>query len=253
MFTKYEDPQTVGLRQYQEKNYAEAAAAFRTAVRKDPRDYKSQYYLAVACDAEQRYQESIEAYRATLQIMKLTYNGQDDVDFRMKVLDGFARTVAKSDTHDAELNQLERQAKTSQQSEGFFLLAKIFRYRGDADLALENYQHATLLDNKNFPLLKEYGLYLQQLNQTQRAEATLAQAYRVNDKDPQVVTALRQLGVVPGPSLKERDELARPAIPKGPIQPLDLQKIKSGLGLGGGQPSPQQPATPASSLQAPRD
>ena len=86
--TKYEEPQAQGLRLYQEKNYTEAAGAFRNAVRKDPRDYKSHYYLAVACDAEQRYQEAIEAYRACLDIMKVTYDGQDDVKFRQKALDG---------------------------------------------------------------------------------------------------------------------------------------------------------------------
>jgi tetratricopeptide (TPR) repeat protein len=254
--TKYEDRQTQGLRLYQEKNYTEAAGAFRNAVRKDPRDYKSQYYLAVSCDAEQRYQEAIEAYRACLDIMKVTYDGQDDVKFRQKALDGLAITVAKADTHDTQINAFEKQAKTSRKAEDYFLLAKIFRYRQDADMALENYNHAILLDNRNFPMLKEYGLYLLQLNQSQRAMSTLSQAYRVNDKDEQVIGALRQLGVVPGPSLKEQDELAQPIIPKGPIPPLDLQKIRSGLGLGGNNADlpvvPVAPA-PAASIQAPRD
>src|SRR5260221_13474386 len=79
MFTKYEDPQETGLRLYQEKNYPEAAGAFRNAVRKDPRDYKSQYYLGVACDADGRYQEAIEAYRSALGVMNITYEGQDDL------------------------------------------------------------------------------------------------------------------------------------------------------------------------------
>src|SRR2546421_3144317 len=215
--TKFEEPQAQGLRLYQEKNYTEAAGAFRNAIRKDPRDYKSHYYLAVACDAEQRYQESIEAYRASLDIMKITYDGQDDVKFRQKALDGLAITVAKSDPHDTQINAFEKQAKTSRKAEDFFLLAKIFRYRQDADMALENYNHAALLDNKNFAILKEYGLYLLQLNQSPRALSTLSQAYRVNDKDEQVIGALRQLGVVPGPSLKEQAELAQPVIPKGPI------------------------------------
>jgi hypothetical protein len=116
-------------------------------------------------------------------------------------------------------------------------------------MALENYQHASLLDAQNFPVLKEYGLYLQQVGQTQRAQAALSQAYRIDNTDAQVNDSLRQMGIVPGPSLKERDELARPVLPKGP---LDLDKIKSGLGLGGGQNNSVQP-TPASSLQAPRD
>ncbi len=248
-FTKYEDPQQVGLKLYQEKNYTEAAGAFRTAVRKDPRDYKSQYLLAVACDADNRFQEAIEAYRSSLDIMMITYDGQADTEFRLKVLDGLAKTVAKSDTHDTQLNVLEKKAKTTQKAEDFFLLAKVFRFRGDGDMALENYQHAVLLDNKNFPILKEYGLYLQRIGQAPRASMTLSQAFRVNDKDAEVNGALRQMGVVPGPSLKEKEEMAQPAIPKGPIPPMDFQKIRSGLGLGGGS----QPAAPASSIQVPRD
>ena len=248
-----EDPQKVGLRLYQEKNYTEAAGAFRTATRRDPRDYQSQYYLAVACDAEGRYQEAIEAYRTSLGIMTITYDGQADAAFRQKVLDGLAVTVAKADTHDTQLNTFEQQAKTSQKAEDFYLLAKIYRYRRDADLAIENYQHAILLDSKNFNILKDYGLYLQQAGLSQRATDVLSMAYRVNGRDEQVNSSLRDLGVVPGPSLKEKGELADPIVPKGPIPPLDIQKIKNGLGLGSGG-SPQNTAPqPAASLQAPRD
>jgi tetratricopeptide (TPR) repeat protein len=253
-FTKAEDPQVAGLRLYQEKNYTEAAGAFRNAVRKDPRDYKSHYYMAVALDADGRYQEAIEAYRTALDVQNVTYAGQDDKAFRQKILEGVAMTVAKSDPHDTQLNQFEHQAKASQRPEDFFLLGKIYRYRRDPDLALENYQHGALLDNKNFPLLKEYGLYLHQLGQNQRAAATLSQAYRVNEKDEEVNSALRQLGVVPGPSLKDQSALAQPIMPKGPIPPLDIQKIKNGLGLGGKPESqPIAPETPASSIQVPRD
>src|SRR5258706_13127886 len=73
--TKFEEPQAQGLRLYQEKNYTEAAGAFRNAIRKDPRDYKSHYYLAAACDAEQRYPEAIEAYTPSPGVMKINSNG----------------------------------------------------------------------------------------------------------------------------------------------------------------------------------
>src|SRR2546421_2338860 len=143
--TKFEEPQAQGLRLYQEKNYTEAAGAFRNAIRKDPRDYKSHYYMAVALDADGRYQEAIEAYRTALDVQNVTYEGQDDKAFRQKILEGLGMTVAKSDPHDTQLNQFEHQAKASQRSEDFFVLAKIYRYRRDPDLALENYQHGALL------------------------------------------------------------------------------------------------------------
>lgn len=263
MFARRQDPTQTGLRLYQEGNYAEAAGAFRNAIREDERDYKAHYYLAVACDADHRYQEAIEAYRAALDVMKVTYNGQEDTAFRQKILDGFATTVAKSDAHDQELDTLERKAKASNKAEDYFLIAKIYRKRGDADMALENYNHAVLLDNKSFPILKEYGLYLQECRLNDRAIASLEQAYRINDKDNEVNAALTNLGVVVGPSIKERNELAQPVVPKGPIPPLNIDKIKSGLGLGSRQqqpqpqqlpgPTPSESPTPAGSLQAPRD
>src|SRR5207302_10435917 len=122
-------------------------------------------------DADGRYQEAIEQYRSSLDIMNLTYEGKEDTAFRLKVLDGLAMTAGnpKADPHDNQLNQFERQAKSSQKAEDFYLLAKIYRNRGDADMALENYQHSVLLDNKYFPALKEYGLFLQQVGQNQRA------------------------------------------------------------------------------------
>jgi tetratricopeptide (TPR) repeat protein len=267
--TKAEDPKEAGMRLYQEQNYTESAGAFRNAVRRDPRDYKSHYYLAVACNADGRYQEAIEQYRAALDIMNVTYEGKEDSAFRLKVIDGLAMCVGniKADPHDTQLNLFERQAKSSQKAEDFYLLAKIYRNRGDADLTLENYQHAVLLDNHYFPALKDYGLFLQQAGLNQRAITALSQAYRVNDKDEQVIGALRMLGVISGPSLKETSELAQPVIPKGPIPPLDITKIKNSIGLGkkeAAEPapaaaaSPQQPAAsgaeaPASSLQVPRD
>ena len=164
------------------------------------------------------------------------------------MLDALAITVAKNDSRDAQLNILEKKAKQDQKAEDFLLLGKIFRYRGDPDSALSEYQHAALLDNKNFDVLKEYGTYQQQVGQTQQAVSTLSQAYRINDQDTEVIASLRQLGVVPGPSLKEKAELAQPVIPKGPIPPLDLSKI----GLGGSGDKPQ-PASPAAAIQAPRD
>lgn len=265
MFTPAENPKVSGMKLYQQGNYTDAAASFRNAIRSDPRDYKSHYYLAVCCDAQGRYEEAVAAYREALDVMKVTYAGQEDHDFRVKILDGLAITVAKSDPHDQELDIFEKQAHRSNKAEDFFLVAKIYRYRGDADMALDNYNHAALLDNKEFAILKEYGLYLQKVGQDKRAIVSLSQAYRVNDKDQQVNGALTQLGIVPGPSLKERNELAQPQIPQGPIPPLDLHKITSSLGLGGGNknaaPAPAPTATPpapasgqpASAIQTPRD
>ena len=251
-FTPVEDPQEAGLRLYAEKNYPESAGAFRNALKEDPRDYTSRYLLAVSLDAMGAYHESIESYKTTLDTMQLTLKGRTDVDFRLKVVDGLAVTVAKSDPHDTQINTIESQAKTTQRAEDYFLLAKIYKYRGDPDMAMENYQHALLLDGRSFAILKEYGLYLEQLKQKPRAIATLEQAYRLKADDQQVTDALRRMGIIPGPSIKDENQLALPLVPRGPIPPVDVQKLKDAFS-GGGNNTPAGSPTPAASIQAPRE
>jgi tetratricopeptide (TPR) repeat protein len=106
-------------------------------------------------------------------------------------------------------------------------LAKVYRYTGDADAAVDAYNKAVLMGPQNFPLAKEAGLYDQSLGQTQRATFALKKAYAVSSDDVQVNGALRQLGVSMEPT------------------------------AGGGVQFPQlggdQEAGPASSIQTPRD
>ncbi len=59
---------------------------------------------------------------------------------------------------------------------------------------------------KDFTLLKEYGLYLEQLGQNQKAETVLRQAYSRDSQDDQVNAALRRVGVVPGPSVRTESQ-----------------------------------------------
>ena len=69
-----------------------------------------------------------------------------------------------------ELNFVEQNAKNGQSAELYWLLAKIYRNRGDADLALDAYNRAALIEPKNFYIQKDHGLYLEQLGQAKRAE-----------------------------------------------------------------------------------
>ena len=52
----------------------------------------------------------------------------------------------------------------------------------------------------------------------------LKHAYQLNNRDPEVVAALRRIGVVPGPSLKEVEKLASPSVPKGPLPEVDIKR-----------------------------
>jgi len=86
-------------------------------------------------------------------------------------------------------------------------------------MALDFYNRAILEDPRNFAFAKEYGLYCEQLQQTAKAQEVLRQAYGINQRDPEVVAALQRIGVVPGPSLRSKADLAQPPLPKGPLPP----------------------------------
>jgi hypothetical protein len=66
----------------------------------------------------------------------------------------------------------------------------------------------------------------------------------MNPGDQEIASALSRLGTVPGPALKEQNELAKPPIPRGPIPPLKMPSF----GSGGGS---RQPASPQASIPAP--
>jgi tetratricopeptide (TPR) repeat protein len=142
------------------------------------------------------------------------------------------------------VNKVEQGARGLQGAKAgqeFFVLAKVYRQRMLPDMAIDYYNRACLNDAKNFAYLKEFGLYLEQLQQNEKAEQTLRKAYAINQTDPEVTSALQRLGVVPGLSLKNKDDLAQPLIPKGPIPVYDMEgAVKSSLGIGANH-APAQP------------
>jgi tetratricopeptide (TPR) repeat protein len=208
-----------GLSLYKEGNYADAAGSFRNAVKQDPRDYRSYYYLGTSYDAMQRYQEAIGSYRSALDTMNVTLEGKNDTQFRRRVVDALAIAVSKSSDRQRQIDNIVAAGKGRETPEQFVLLGKIHRYSNDPDGAIEAYNRAALLDPKDFAVAKEYGLYLVQINQTERGETVLRRAYQMNPRDQEVLEGLRKIGVVPGPSLKDENQLAQPGIPKGPLPP----------------------------------
>jgi tetratricopeptide (TPR) repeat protein len=237
-----------GIEQFNQQNYADAAGSFRAAARSDPRDYRSLFYLGASYERMNQYHQAVEAYKSSLDAQPRTLAGAEDETGRLRTMDALASLVGRADTRDAELNLIEQRARTAQDPIDFFLLAKIYRYRGDADSAVDAYNRAALKDPKDFSLVKEYGLYLAQLRD-QRAEKTLRKAYAMRSSDDEIATALRQLGVVPGPALKDEKDLVAPPVPKGPIPPVTEMRLP-GFG-GSGNDASAQPA--GQTVEAPRD
>jgi len=237
-----------GTDQFNHAAYADAASSFSNAVRQEPGDYTSRFYLGQCEEKMGKPQQAIEDYRTTLIVMEHSLEGKGDKPFRSKVVNALADAIAREPERSGDLSALERQPRTA---ENAFLLAKIYRQTGDADNAITRFEQAQQIDPQDPQIAKEYGLYLEQLNQTQRAETQLRRAYTLNSKDEEVAAALRRLGIVPGPSLKGEDGLAKPFLPVGPLPEVDFSTSSKNTS----QPQAGQPAPTGAvgSSTSPRD
>lgn len=225
IITYSKDSRKEGLRLYSEQQWADAAGAFRNAVRQNPLDYKSYSYLGQCCEQLGEHEQAIHSFRTSLEVMSKDIEGKYDIAFRQGVLNGLASAIAKCDQRDTEINDVENRAQTNSSAEEYFILGKVFAFRGDPDSAIDAYNRAMLTEPGNFYIAKEYGLYLVQLHQNEKAELPLRKAYAVKQDDEQVNNALRSIGVVPGPAVLDENALAKPLIPRGPIPEVDVNKI----------------------------
>lgn len=232
-----------GVKLYNQGQYADAAGAFRNAVRKDTRDYKSFYYLGASYEQLKQYQQAIQAYKSSLDIATRTLEGRADDVMRMRTVDSLASVIAKSDPQGAELTAAEQKAQASQKARDFYLVGRIHQFRLDPDSAIDAYNRAALLDQKDFYIAKEFGLYLVQLGQTQKGDLQLRRAYQLRQNDPQVNQTLASINVVPGPGLKEESQLRKPLLPKGPLPEVDLAKLRI-LPRSEKSPEPASPPPP---------
>jgi len=197
-----------GMALYEEGDYVDASAAFTNAIRQNPRDYPSYFYLGASYQAMASYQQAISAYRSCLDTMTLTLAGKEDSNMRFRAMDQLAMVISKSATCADETTAMEQKCAGKASVDDQWLLAKIYRYSGDADAAVEAYDKAVLIDGSRFEITKEAGLYEKALGQNDRASLTLKKAYAVNQNDNQVNSALQDLGVVTGPSLISDQQLA---------------------------------------------
>jgi cytochrome c-type biogenesis protein CcmH/NrfG len=167
------DAQRAGMRYYQEGKFADAAGAFRAAVRQQPQEYRAQYYLGASLDQLGQYQNALQAYKSALDVMQTTEAGRSDQAFREKVMDAIASDVARSADRDTEIQLLKDKAKKTNNGQDYVLLARIYRQLGDPDSAIAAYKKATLADSENPAIRQEFGLYLNQLGLKQQAAEQL--------------------------------------------------------------------------------
>jgi Tfp pilus assembly protein PilF len=220
------------MKAFDAADYEQAAAAFMDATRQNPRDYKS-FYMAGQCYEKLNLeQKTIFSYKSGLNAMQATEIGRGDEEFKGKIIEALSSYLARAASRESEIEALIQSARrldvpSQRAAQDWVVLAKVYANLGDADNAIDAYNRASLLAPGDFNLAKTYGLYLESLAQPRRAEPYLIRAYQLNPEDVEVARALRRIGVVPGPSLLNQADLARPIVPEGPLPELKLFPTQS--------------------------
>lgn len=207
-----------------------AAGAYRSATQQNPRNYTAFFRLGECYQELGREQQALQSFRTALDVMPAVdprSKAPDEVArvaTRDKLVDGLANCVAKSSSRDAELAALVAKADASNKPLDHYVVARTSDELGDADAAIDAYDRAVAAtgDSPDRAILKRYGLYLARIGQNAKAEATLRKAYALTPEDAEINAALRNLGVVPGPSLLAPGQLHKPVMPKGPLPELEV-------------------------------
>src|SRR5437764_4217283 len=187
-----------GIKLYDQRYYADAAGAFRNAIRQDPRDYRSQYYLGLCYDELKQHHQAFASFRTALNVMSELGPNLSDPTFRPQIQDAYGASIARHDENESEVNAVIKRAQGSTSGEEWFILAKAFRLRGDADRAVDAYTRAARVAGDDFLIRREFGLYLlDPLGQNKDAEYWLRLAYKLDQRDAAVNEGLAKLGVTP--------------------------------------------------------
>lgn len=216
-----------------------AAVIFANMTRRNPRDHRAHYYLGVAQNDSGRPREAIRSFRDGLAVMELTPHGRADDHFRGLLIDGLSSVLAEHDLDGSQLAQIDKVSKGDPDLK--LLVAMTHAKAGRPDNAIATFEAAVTLDRQHPEVAKQFGLYLESLQQEEAATTVLRRAYALNTTDEEVAAALTRLGIVPGPSLLSRIDLATPALPLGPLPEIRVVE----------QPAPGEAEAPAGTPGAP--
>ena len=205
-----------------EGDHETAAMIFRNQVRRSPNDYKAHFHLGEARWSAGRYPEALQSYRTALDVMALSPSGRGDVEYRTLIVEEYARALAEVDADGSRVAAIEQNSTGDVWRK--LLVAQAHAKAGRPDAAIAAFRAARGLDRDNAHVAKAYGLYLESIRQDAAAEEVLRRAYALAPQDAQVAAALVRLGVVPGPAILSKNNLARPLVPLGPLPEIDLTK-----------------------------
>lgn len=197
-----------------------ASEVFQRQVQNNPRDYRAHVHLGQARLAAGNETAALRSFRTALDVLPLTPIGRTDTEYRQLIINEYARTLADVDTDGTMTDELDRRAKGDVTMK--LLVARTHGEAGRPDAAIASFQEARRLDREDQIVAKQYGLYLESIRQDAAAEEVLRRAYALDSRDTEVAAALRRLGIVPGPAILSRNDLAKPKIPLGPLPEVKL-------------------------------
>src|SRR3954449_6081168 len=97
--------------------------------------------LGLCYDQMGQHQQAIQSLHTAQDVQNLTFEGKYDDDQRTKTITALAGCIAKSDTRDVETNAAVAKAQSTQRPDDYMLLGQIYASRGDADSAVEAFDH----------------------------------------------------------------------------------------------------------------
>ena len=220
-----------------EQDYDAAGQIFARQIQRNPKDYTAFYYLGKSQEGGGREAEAIRSYRTGLEVMPLTPAGRDDPAMQFKLIDALSAALAENDADGSTLAQIDKASKGDADKK--LLVAMTHAKAGRPDSALGSFREAMTLDRGDPQIAKQYGLYLESLRQRDAAGQVLTRAYRLDTTDQDVAAALRRVGIVPGPSLLSKNDLATPLMPLGPLPEVKFAEpatpADGGNGAGGAE------------------
>jgi tetratricopeptide (TPR) repeat protein len=180
------------------ENYAAAELKLGKVLYNDPQDWEGRYLMGVTYLGQGR---SVEAQTQ----LELALAAKDRSETHTpKILDELARSLEQQELYDQLYAFLDAQIERYEGWEDYARKARFLAKANDIDGAALAYRQAAYFSrNETEDIYIELAEFYEGLGDYPKAVQALKWAYFINEENPSIPRRFRQLGVVPGPTLKE--------------------------------------------------
>jgi len=180
------------------EDFAAAEQRLNTVLYNDPQDWEGRYLMGLTYLGQRR---PVEAQTQ----LELALAAKDRSETQTpKILDALARSLAQQESYSELYAFLDAQIERYEGWEDYARKARFLAEANDIDGAALAYRQAAYFSrNQTEDIYLELAEFYEGLGDYPKAVQALKWAYYINDEHPQIPNRFRQLGVVPGPTLKE--------------------------------------------------